>query len=313
MVEAQTAAFDLAKRMPSLIVEAKRVAQTVAYGIHGRRRAGPGETFWQFRHYQSSDNAPMIDWRRSASSSHLYVREREWEAAHTFWLWVDLSPSMLFGSHLATSLKVERALVLALATAELLVSAGERVGVPGLMAPTAQRTAMQKMAIALANAGLAGGEQDSMPPRLPFRRFSALILFSDFLEPLDMLRPVIEHYTGQGMRGHLLQILDPAEETLPYTGRIEFSAMEGGAKVLTERAEAVRQHFRMRMVAHRDNLRQMIQRLEWSFGLHHTDRPAGDALLALYSGLAGFPAPRSGERGDDGRSAGSTVRLRGGP
>ena len=32
-----------------------------------------------------------IDWRRSASSDNLFVREREWEAAHTVWLWVDLS------------------------------------------------------------------------------------------------------------------------------------------------------------------------------------------------------------------------------
>ncbi len=290
--------------MPGLIVEAKRVAQTVAYGIHGRRRAGPGETFWQFRHYETGDSAPMIDWRRSAGSSHLYVREREWEAAHTFWLWVDLSPSMVFGSHLSHCLKVERALVLALATAELLVSAGERVGVPGLMAPTAQRTAMQTMAVALAGAGLAKGEQHSVPPRLPFRRFSALILFSDFLEPLDTLREVIDYYTGLGMRGHLLQILDPAEETLPYSGRIEFSAMEGGARVLTERAEAVRQHFQQRMSAHRDNLRQMIQRREWGFWLHHTDRPAGDALLALHSGLAGFPAPQRKKQRQDSRSAG---------
>ena len=104
----ELSAHALAKRLPALLVEASRVAQTVAHGIHGRRRAGPGETFWQFRHYTQGDSAPSIDWRRSASSDHLYIREREWEAAHTVRLWPDLSPSMVFRSHLAPESKRDR-------------------------------------------------------------------------------------------------------------------------------------------------------------------------------------------------------------
>src|SRR5918911_4159971 len=107
-------AHAIADRLPELLIEAIRVSNTVAHGIHGRRRAGPGETFWQFRQFQGSDASTLIDWRRSASSDHLYVREREWEAAHTVWLWPDLSPSMNFASHLATVTKRDRALVLML-------------------------------------------------------------------------------------------------------------------------------------------------------------------------------------------------------
>ena len=101
--------------MPALLIEAQRVAHTVAHGTHGRRRAGPGETFWQFRLYDRNDPATGIDWRRSASSDRLFVREREWEAAHTAWLWVDLSPSMRFRSQLTKTSKESRAVVLALA------------------------------------------------------------------------------------------------------------------------------------------------------------------------------------------------------
>src|ERR1044072_4320228 len=111
-------ALGLADRLPNILIEAKRIAQTVAHGIHGRRRSGPGETVWQFRQFQSSDTARQIDWRRSASSDHLYVREREWEAAHTLWLWPDLSASMNFRSHLSRTTKRERAIVLMLAAAE---------------------------------------------------------------------------------------------------------------------------------------------------------------------------------------------------
>ncbi len=302
--QAANEAYVLAKRMPSLLIEAKRVAQTVEFGIHGRRRAGTGETFWQFRHYGANDAAPLIDWRRSASSDHLYVREREWEAAHTVWLWLDLSPSMKFRSNLSSVLKIERALVLALASAELLVQGGERVGVPGLAPPTAQRAAMQKLAIAFANAAQSDAEAASAPPRVTLKRFSGAIFFSDFLEPIESVKAAVEHYAAQGVRGHLVQILDPAEETLPYEGRVEFSASEGGVRVLADKVEGLRGEYRKRLLAHREALITMTRRLEWTYHLHHTDKPAGDALLSLYASLSGLhdvaPSARaSAKAGDD--------------
>src|SRR5437660_6208984 len=126
----------LSVTMPRLILEARRVAATVIHGLHGRRRAGSGENFWQFRRFMSGEPARRVDWRRSARDDNLYVREREWEAAHTVWLWPDRSPSMLFCSPLAQESKLDRALVVTFALAEILVQAGERVGVPNLMRPT---------------------------------------------------------------------------------------------------------------------------------------------------------------------------------
>ncbi len=286
--QAANEAYDLAKRMPSLLVEAKRVAQTVEFGIHGRRRAGSGETFWQFRHYGANDAAPLIDWRRSANSDHLYVREREWEAAHTVWLWLDLSPSMKFRSNLSSVTKMERAFVLALASAELLVQGGERVGVPRLVPPTAQRAAMQKLAIAFANAAQSSADAASDPPRVTLKRFSGAIFFSDFLEPVESVKAAVEHYAAQGVRGHLVQILDPAEETLPYEGRVEFSASEGGLRVLADKVEGLRGEYRKRLLAHREAIMTMARRIEWTYHLHHTDKSAGDALLSLYASLSGL-------------------------
>src|ERR1700681_1422224 len=117
----------LAASMPRLILEARRVAATVNHGLHGRRRAGPGENFWQYRRFMDGEPANRVDWRRSARDDHLYVREREWEAAHTVWVWPDRSASMLFSSKLAEKPKLDRALVLAFALGELLVRGGERI------------------------------------------------------------------------------------------------------------------------------------------------------------------------------------------
>src|SRR5271170_8408105 len=130
----------LAASMPRLILEARRVAATVIHGLHGRRRAGPGENFWQYRRFVSGEPASRVDWRRSARDDHLYVRDQEWEAAHTVWIWPDRSPSMAFSSPLAQESKLDRTLVIAFALAEVLVQAGERVGMPGLMRRAAAAT-----------------------------------------------------------------------------------------------------------------------------------------------------------------------------
>src|SRR3954463_9515912 len=117
----------LAETLPRLILEARKIAATVIHGLHGRKRAGPGEQFWQYRRFMSGEPARMVDWRRSARDGVLYVREQEWEASHTVWIWPDRSPSMLFTSNLAQESKLERTLVIAFALAELLVHGGERV------------------------------------------------------------------------------------------------------------------------------------------------------------------------------------------
>src|SRR6201985_796828 len=138
--QAPVGARKLADAMPRLILEARRVASTVIHGLHGRRRAGAGENFLQYRRFVDGETSTNVGLRRSARDGHLYVREREWEASHSIWFWVDRSPSMDFNSHLTEWSKLDRALVVSFALAEVLVQGGERVGIPELMRPTSTRT-----------------------------------------------------------------------------------------------------------------------------------------------------------------------------
>jgi uncharacterized protein (DUF58 family) len=278
-------AHGLADSLPDLLLNALRVAVTVAHGLHGRRRSGPGETFWQFRQYHSSDAARLIDWRRSASSDHLYVREREWEAAHTVWLWPDLSPSMDFKSHLSSVTKRERALVLALAASELLVRGGERVAILGLTRPSASRNTTTKLAESLALHEDASEPRDSLPPARRLSRFSGVILLSDFLDPVDVIADRLRELAADGVSGHLVQVLDPAEETLPYEGRAEFVGVEGSERWVADRVETLRGDYAVRMQAHRAALENLAAMLGWSFLVHHTDRSAAEPLLALIARL----------------------------
>jgi uncharacterized protein (DUF58 family) len=282
----EAASQELVGKLPSLLLEARRVAATVAQGTHGRRRAGPGETFWQYRNFEQGDSASLIDWRRSAGSSHLFVREREWEAAHTVWIWIDLSVSMYFRSRLSQTSKAERAVVLALALASLLSDAGERVGIPGIMDPRARYNTASVMMETL---GRSLSKLKGLPDEHSrLSRHSEVVIFSDFLEPETKLAKVFAAIARQSVRGHLLQILDPAEESLPYQGRVEFFDQESGTRYIAERAETLREDYRRKLAAHKAAIAAQAANLGWTPFLHHTDHPAVEALLPLHMHLSGL-------------------------
>src|SRR5947207_9981831 len=203
-------ARSLAATMPRLILESRRVAATVIHGLHGRRRAGSGENFWQYRRFVSGEPAQRVDWRRSARDDHLYVREHEWEASHTVWIWPDRSPSMAFASRTARESKLERTLIVAFALAELLVAGGERVGVPGLMAPTASRSVIDKMAQAMLHDD---ADRLSLPPSFVPSALAETIVLSDFWSPIEEIRTTLAGLSGSGAHGTLVQVVDPAEES----------------------------------------------------------------------------------------------------
>ncbi|HKS85965.1 MAG TPA: DUF58 domain-containing protein, partial [Pseudolabrys sp.] len=271
--QATVGARKLADAMPRLILEARRVASTVIHGLHGRRRAGPGENFWQYRRFMSGEPAQNVDWRRSARDDHLYVREREWEASHTVWIWPDRSPSMTFSSALAKDSKLERVLVVAFALAEILVQGGERVGVPGLLRPTASRSVIEKMAEAILHDP---GERASLPPSFAPSPLSEVVMLSDLWSPIGDVKTAISQLSATGTQGHVVQVVDPAEESFPYSGRIEFIEPEGAGSVTAGRAEIWRDDYQNVVARHRAAIRAETDRRGWSFVIHRTDRPASE-------------------------------------
>ena len=272
----------LAASMPRLILEARRVAATVIHGLHGRRRAGSGENFWQYRRFVSGEAAARVDWRRSARDDHLYVREQEWEAAHTVWIWPDRSQSMLFASASAQDTKLERSLVIALALAEVLVEGGERIGIPGLMRPTASRNVVEKIAQAIVHDQ---AERTSLPPTFSPSALAETVVLSDFWSPIARVHETIAQLSANGSAGHVVQIVDPAEETFPYSGRIEFVEPEGAGTITAGRAETWRADYIERIKRHRADIRTETDRLGWSFIVHRTDRPASELLIKLHGQL----------------------------
>ncbi|MCH8183019.1 MAG: DUF58 domain-containing protein [Proteobacteria bacterium] len=280
----------LASTLPPLLVAAIRVASAVAQGVHGRRRVGVGETFWQFRQYMPGDTANRIDWRQSAKSQRVYIRETEWEAAQSVWLWRDNSPSMHYRSPGTAQTKAERATLLLLATAALLVRGGEHIALLGReRIARSGRGALDRMTMSL----IADGDQPAAhdgasglpgPARLP--RYSHVVLLSDFLTPFDEIEALVRRHAAQGIVGHLVQILDPAEEDLPFSGRTRFEGMEQEGVITVGRAETLRKDYQARLAALRASLTDLAHSVGWTFTGHRTSLPPQPALLSLYGAFA---------------------------
>ena len=267
--------------MPDLITQARHIAGSVINGWHGRRKRGTGDNFWQFRPYAQGDMLSRIDWRRSARDDHTYMRDREWETAHTIWLWCDPSPSMLYQSRFSPVSKQHRALVLTLALAELFSRSGERIAYPDVLPPLLARNGAERLATAL----LQTGSLAAQPDLQPLQRFNELVLISDFLQPADILSTQLDQIARRGIRAHLIAVADPAEADFPFSGRTEFRDPVSGQILVAGRAQNYAEDYRRLYQTQREFLRETCTRFGWSFITSATDKPAAQALTTLHGFL----------------------------
>lgn len=272
----------LGQSLPALLAEAEMLAQTVMLGEHGRKRAGQGDEFWQYRAAHAGDSARSIDWRRSARADTPFVREREWQAAQSVTLWADPSRSMAFSGDKSRPTKAERARVLALGLGILLLKAGERVGLAG-QPPRPGRSQV----VTLANGLTDGAEDYGLPDATGLVPHGRAVFLSDFLGPLDGLETALAFAADRGVRGVLVQIIDPAEEEFPFTGRTVFESMGGSVSHETQSAAALRARYLARLAERKDRLATLARAVGWHYACHHTGAPAQVALLWAYQALEG--------------------------
>ena len=266
--------------LPALLAAAERLANATLGGEHGRKRAGSGDSFWQYRMAQHQDPANRIDWRRSARSDQNYVQDKEWQIAQSVMFWVDRSAAMQFASDKSLPTKADRAALLALACAILLDRGGERVGLCGADLPVRRGGGqLQAMAAQLLRAD---HSDYGMPQALGLTKNGQAVFVSDFLGDLGDLEAALAEATAKGVSGVLLQILDPQEESFPFDGRTIFESMSGGITHQTRKAADLRDRYLQRLAAHKDQLHALARASGWQALIHHTDQPATQALLQLY-------------------------------
>jgi uncharacterized protein (DUF58 family) len=282
-----------ASALPPLLAEAERAAASV-FGVHGRRRAGSGETFWQYRQAQPGDSMQSIDWRRSGRSDEVFVRETEWETAQTVWLWPDDAASMRFQSKKAPTQKSDRATLLALSLAILLERGGERFAFLGRndRAIRSGRTGVNRAALLLSRECAPDGDYGFPPNEVSYTGGSRVVFMSDFFGDLEKLKVAMSEATSRRAKGVLLQIVDPAEEAFPYKGRVLFESISGALKYDADRAESLHDAYRSRLAERRDTLKLMARKSGWRFAVHRTDQPISPTLMMLHQTLENARAGR---------------------
>ena len=276
-------AEDQASRLPALLARAEHLAGAVLLGAHGRRRAGVGDDFWQYRPAQMGDSRRMIDHRRSAMGDQEFVREREWQIAQSVMLWVDQGASMRFSSEKSLPQKADRARLLGLALAIMLLRGGERVGLTGTALPPRRGN---PQVLRLAEMFCQDDETDYSPPEhramIPHAR---AVFISDFMGDLDGVQTALTKAADRGVRGVLYHVLDPSEELFPFTGRTIFESVGGTLRHETLKANDLKDRYLERLAARKAELQRLCALTGWQYGLHHTDHSAQSALLWLYGAL----------------------------
>ncbi len=282
-VHLRSAAEALAAPLPALLAQAEHLAATVLPGAHGRRRAGLGDEFWQYRQAGPSDMGARIDWRRSGRADVHFIRETEWQAAQAVTLWVDDSQAMAFSGHKTRGSKGSRARLLALALSVLLLKAGERVGLMPGLPPRAGRAQLDPLTQMLSQPEGAGDYGTPPPALMPAH--SRAVFLSDFFAPPEGLREAVGRAADRGVSGALVQVLDPSEEEFPYQGRSIFESMAGALRHETLRANDLQARYRDRLAERRDMLAGLARATGWQVLHHHTDQPPATALMWLWQVL----------------------------
>ncbi|MGR4001365.1 MAG: DUF58 domain-containing protein [Alphaproteobacteria bacterium] len=287
-------AHTLAGQLPPLLIREARLAGQ-APGTHGRRRSGSGTDFWQFRAYQWGDSTSTIDWRQSARFSQVQIREREWQAPRNLYLWCDPSASMHWSTP-PNETKRDRACLLLLAMAILALEGGEAVS---LLLPEAKASVGRVRAQVLA---LQLEEQErqfrksgvvSLPEPVALKPNSYALLFSDFLDDISEIGERVRTISSHGTRGSLVQILDPAEQSLPWQGGAIFNGLEGETSWRVRRIEALRGEYSERLEERKEQLLALASTNGWEFIADGGEDNPLSVLLQLHSAIsatAGTPA-----------------------
>jgi uncharacterized protein (DUF58 family) len=279
----RSASETLAAAFPPLLAEAEHLATTVMIGDHGRRRAGVGDTFWQYRPAQNHDEMRSIDWRRSARSDAQFIQDKEWQIAQSILMWVDQSASMSFTSLNDGTTKGSRARTLALASAILLLRGGERVGLTGnVLPPRRGEVQVAQMAALLSQDHT---DDFGTPDATGMVSHSRALFVSDFMGDLTGIETAMAKAADRDVRGALVQILDPSEEAFPFDGRTIFESMSGTMRHETLKARDLRDRYLDRLAQRKDHLASLARAAGWQYNTHHTDTPAASALLWIYTAL----------------------------
>ena len=266
-------ALDLSAQLERLLVKNQTRASQLSYGLHNRKRSGFGERFWQYRAYQAGEEASKIDWRRSARGDQLYVKEKELESLHDYYLWIDCSASMKFVSTLGQEDKLSRSINFGLAIADLILRSGDRIGLLGSSSPSCSSKTLEQITHQLEE-----NISCNLTNIIPFldkpSKRSKIIIISDFLDNLANLKDVLKHYADYEISGLIVMINDPCEVDFPFTGETEFFDTENMHEYYAGEAQLIAEQYCKLFEEHKLRIQETATQNRFRYYHHVTSQPA---------------------------------------
>lgn len=278
-------AESLARQLPGLNFKAE-ASEAAHIGSAGRRRAGTGETFWQYRRFMQEDSPGRIHWRRSAKGTELYVRESELETARTVLFWADDAPGFRWKGKDDLRTKADEAILLMLTMAIQMSKDGERIGALG----SGRTPSFGKRSVDRLLDDLTRGTKGAFPP--PPKASATMVVASDFYDPPAEWQARLAPLAGRCPEGILLAVSAPVEIAFPFEGRTKLSRPGTDNERILGRAETMREEYMRRFTAQREALSTLAARMGWALGTHVTGRPALSAAARLKAEIERFGVQR---------------------
>lgn len=279
------AAEEAASDLPALMARAEKAVANMLHGEHAQRKPGIGERFWQYREYAPGDRPQDIDWRQSAKGDRVYIKQKEWQTTQTAVFWCAGGAGMDFTSGRRFASKAVEARTLTLALAILMTRAGEQVGLYGGGRSGRTELSLQRIGEALVSEN---GFKDDLPDpaaaRLPLH--CTLVQIGDFLSPLEDIEATFKKLSARSSSGLVIQVLDPAEIELPYSGRVLFETPGGSMREPVNHVESIREQYKARIEFHINGLRSLCRQQQWHYVLHRTDRDVAETLAEVWASMS---------------------------
>jgi len=274
------AAVRVSNKVPPLLLEVEEVAHGFMRGVHGRKKYGQGETFWQFRQWQQGDRVADINWRQTAKSDNVYIKQTEWEAAQAVWVYRDNNPSMKYASKNKYRTKQEYAEILLLALSRILLTAGEKVGLLGTeLSPQIGDSAVEKIYANLEY-------QIAMPLTPVIGKNSHVVIISDFFNDFESISQACMYLASKNIKVMLVQICDRAEAEFPFKGRIKFLDMLEHDVKLVSKSEDIADEYVRKFKLHQAKVENLAKSIGGKYGFYITDMKAEIALFDIFEKLA---------------------------
>lgn len=247
--------------------------------------AGRGLTFKDHRMYAPGDDIRLIDWKVFARTDDLYIKTFEEERNLTAHIIMDASASMGFGKPIS---KFDYAAMLGVGLAYLAMRENERFQFSTfnegleIFQPRRGMSQLASMVFYLNNVKTQGNSKllDAM---VQYKKVvgsrSLLVLISDFLVDINEVIEALYNLGDHEIK--VIQVLDPIERDLKYSGDFKLIDSESKSMLRTFISPRLRVEYQQMLDNHVARMEETCNNLGMHFFQITTDTPIFDAFYRV--------------------------------